>query len=537
MDYKTELIDYRQTGYFSKIVTDLISGAAPLKNYYQHSLSNEGFLQAITERKIFSTNRKLLVEQLQLQYADLKTTDKVKRNIESLNDPNTFTICTAHQPNLFTGHLYFIYKILHTIKLADTLNRELTGNHFVPIFYMGSEDADLAELNHIYIEGDKYEWKTKQAGAVGRMVIDDELTGIIEDISRRFSVLPFGNEITEKLKHCYQKGVSIEQATFSFVNELFSEYGLIILLPDNSILKKSMLTVFADDIFSNTSSDIVNTTSGKLSKLYKVQAHPREINLFYLKDDIRNRIIKKGNTFIVQDTAIQFSEPQLRKELNDFPERFSPNVILRGLYQEMILPNIAFVGGGGELAYWLELKDLFQHYHVPFPVLVLRNSFMLADKKANALINKLGVTFPSIFKEEAILINELVKRETTNRLELGKEKKQLINQYEKIKTTALLVDSTLSQHVDALLAKVLKNIEALEKKMVKAERSKFDAQQRQLHGLKKQLFPHSELQERVENFMTWYATYGAEFIKILYNISLTTEQQFCILTEVENKKN
>ncbi len=409
-------ISYSQTGYFSKIVTDYLSQNNFLKNFYQHSTDLEGIKKAILERKNFNTNRKLLVQELEDQYIFSEISDKVKVNITALLDENTFTVCTAHQPNIFTGHLYFIYKIIHTIKLADSLNNQMPENHFVPVFYMGSEDADLEELGHIFINGEKHEWNTKQTGAVGRMIVDDDLIKIIENIKGQILVEPFGKDIIELIEKSYVKGRTIQEACFYFVNKLFGEYGLIVLLPDNTNLKNEMLHIFEDDIFNNTASEIVNNTSEKLAENYKVQAHPREINLFYLKDNIRERIIKTGIGFSVHNSVIKFNEDELRQELKDYPERFSPNVILRAMYQEIILPNIAFVGGGGELAYWLELKDIFQHYKIPYPVLILRNSFLIAEQKINSLINKLSLGVEDFFYKEEEIITEIVKNKSSHEL-------------------------------------------------------------------------------------------------------------------------
>ncbi len=227
----------------------------------------------------------------------LKTVDLVKANIEALSDENTFAICTAHQPNIFTGHLYFIYKILHTIKLADSLKKELPEYNFVPVFFMGSEDADVEELNHIELEGEKYVWETKQKGAFGRMKVDDALLKLIDKISGRLSVENHGSYLIDLLKKCYTKNASIEEATFLFVHELFKEFGLLILLPDNPAFKREMISIFEDDIFNHTSSGIVSQSSEKLAENYKAQAYPREINLFYLKDNLRNRIVPVDRSF------------------------------------------------------------------------------------------------------------------------------------------------------------------------------------------------------------------------------------------------
>lgn len=508
-----------------------INEAPELKDFYAHPVNLEGIKLAIEQRKKYPTDRKLLADQFTIQYKDFENCNLIKSNINALLDENTFTICTAHQPNIFTGHLYFVYKILHTIKLADSLKKELPEYNFVPVFFIGSEDADLEELNHVIIDGEKYQWETKQTGAVGRMKIDDTLIKLIEEIAGRLSVEKFGKPLTNLLKKCFVKNTTIEEATFLFVHNLFKEYGLLVLLPDSAALKSEMIPIFEDDIFKHTSSKIVEQTSEKLSVHYMAQAYPREINLFYLKDNLRNRIVEINDHFAVHDTSIVFTKEEIKNELKEHPERFSPNVILRGLYQEVILPNVAWIGGGGELAYWLQLKGLFKNYSVPYPVLVVRNSFLIIEKKYQKLLQKLNLNSPDLFKGKEVLLNEIVKKESKFVLNLSKEKKEFENIYFQIKDLVKSVDSTLERHTEALEKRHIKSLSALEKKMFRAEKRKFTDQKNQLNNIFSSLFPNDSLQERTENFMIFYSKWGDDFFKILYNASLNLEQEFCIVTE------
>ncbi|MHA4811286.1 bacillithiol biosynthesis cysteine-adding enzyme BshC [Flavitalea flava] len=530
MDWIPTHLSYRHTGYFSRIITDYLDREPSLSPFYAHPVSLEGLRSAIEERRQSSVNRKALVTVLKEQYKMVESSSSVQVHIDSLLEESTFTVCTAHQPAIFTGSLYFIYKILHTIRLAESLSAEFPPFKFVPVFYMGSEDADLEELGKIYLDGEKLVWDTKQTGAVGRMK-PKGLEKILDRIEGEFSVLPYGNELIGLLKESYLGSPDIQTATFRLLNRLFADYGLIVLIADSPTLKREMIPVFEDDLFSQKPSELVAQTIGELSKQYKVQANPRPINLFYLKDDLRGRIERIGNEFKIHDSELSFDEAQIREELKNFPERFSPNVILRGLYQEKILPNIAFIGGGGETAYWMELKNLFAWYKVPFPVLVLRNSFLLVEKTWEDKLERIGLIPSDLFKPEEVLMNELVKRDSQQQLGLKEEITQAEDFYEKLKGIAGSVDPTLAQHVDALKAKALEPLRALEKKLLKAEKRKFGDHQRHIHQLKAALFPLSGLQERIDNFMPWYASRGKGFIKDLYRHSLTLEQEFVILAE------
>jgi bacillithiol biosynthesis cysteine-adding enzyme BshC len=513
------------------MVADYISAAPRLQPFYSHPVSLDGINASIEQRKLFSTDRALLVDILNEQYETTPLTEKQQNYIHQLSSNNTFTICTAHQPNIFTGPLYFIYKILHAVKLAEELQAAMPENNFVPVYYMGSEDADLDELGHFFINGEKYEWATQQTGAVGRMKVDKALVQLIETVSGQLLVLPFGAEITGLMKDCYQPGATIEQATFKLVNALFAEYGVLILLPDSAAVKRRFAPVIEKELMEGFSHPAVQLTVSRFPEEYKAQASGRAINLFYLLNDKRERIEQAGEDFLVVNTELKFTKEAILEELQEHPERFSPNVILRPVLQETILPDIAFIGGGGEIAYWLELKKVFDTVQVPYPMLIVRNSFMLVSKALQASTKKLQLEYADLFATELQLVNHLVKRDSTIQLSLEKEKENMITLYDQIKKIAGGIDASLLTHTGALETQAVKKLTALEKKMFRAQKRKFEAQQRQLEKLKKELFPNNSLQERVGNLMPFYASHGKDFIKMIYSHSKGLRQEFGVILE------
>jgi bacillithiol biosynthesis cysteine-adding enzyme BshC len=533
MNFHSTRIPYRQTGSFSSLVLDYIDQDASLRNFYTKPPSLQGIRDAIEARSSFNTSREALVKVLTAQYENVSTGKKLRSNLESFRSAKTFTITTAHQNNLFSGPLYVIYKILHAIRLAEHCKTSLPEYDFVPVFYMGSEDADLAELDHIYLGDQKIQWNTRQKGAVGRMKVDRELVALISRVEGQVNVLPFGKEITELLRDSYKEGITVQESTFRFLHQLFGEMGLVVLIADEGRLKKQMIPVFREELFQQSSSEFVESSLKELRDLkYKVQVSPREINLFYLEDGSRQRIERNGDIWKVVNTGKKFSADELNLELEAHPERFSPNVILRGLYQETILPNLAFIGGGGELAYWLELRTTFEHFGVPFPVLVLRNSYLILEKKWKEKIAKLGFQPEDFFQPAEELLTKHIRELRGEELKLNGSITEIEQLYDTFKKQASAVDPTLERHVDSLRSQALEKIMNLEKKMVRAEKRKFMDQQRQIQAVRNALFPGNGLQERRENIIYYYAKWGKGFLEALFAQALALEQEFSILEEI-----
>lgn len=530
MDCKTLNLSYAETGFFSKLALEYLSKDERLTPFYHAFPSAAAIADAITQRKKVATNRELLVRALKQQYGSVPVSDKVAANLALLEKETTFTTVTAHQPNIFTGPFYFIYKILHAIRLAEQSKALYPEYDFVPVYYMGSEDADLDELGHLFIDGQKMVWHTDQTGAIGRMKVDKALLELLDGIEAQVGVWPYGREIGAALRTYYKSGSTIQEATFGLVHFLFASYGLVVVIPDNRELKSVAAGLFKDELMNSRSAALAEATAAQLTAAgYKVQAHSREINLFYLTDDGRRRIERSGSRWQVVDTPYSFSEDEIMREVDEYPERFSPNVILRPVFQEMILPNLLFVGGGGELAYWIQLKKIFEQYEIPYPLLVLRNSFLLINRKQAALVQKLGYRPAQLFQPLHDLKNDWIKAHSQKKLDVQDALNELHRLYDTLSTQAAPVDATLLRHIAALKQQAGKRIDDLGKKMLRAEKRNHQDAMNQTTRLIEELFPLNNLQERIENFIPFYARYGHRLIDVLYKNSLGLEQEFVVL--------
>lgn len=523
-------LPYSDTRHFSHLVTDYLAGTPELRPFYNYNPDKSGLLNAAAERSKYPVDRELLVKVLTQQYEGLPQHEAVIKNIELLRQENTFTVCTAHQPNLLTGYLYFVYKIVHAIKLAEELTQLQPDKNFVPVYYIGSEDNDLEELGTFRYAGKKFVWDGGgQTGAVGRMGTKT-LKPVLDELFKLLG--PPGDNceaLKELLTQAYLHQPSIAKATRYLANELFGRFGLVVLDPDEAGFKRAIIHVLQDDLLNENAYSIVTSQAAKLSEHYKVQANPRPINLFYLKDDIRERIERNGDQWEVLNTVISWNEEELLAELHAHPERFSPNVILRGILQESILPDVAFIGGGAEVAYWLQLKPLFEHYKVFYPAIVLRQSVMWVNELQSKQLQALGIGLTEIFKAEDALIKGYIARNSSDDWHTDKEDEQIEKVILSLKQKATAIDPTLNKSSEAVLTKIRYQLEVLEKKMLRAEKRKMQIQLDRIARIKASLFPSGGLQERVENFLSYFPEYGHGYFDILKEAIDPLRAQFLIV--------
>ena len=491
MQTKTYPLD--QIKGFGKLLKNYLAGDQALKPLYGQTPNIASFQAQINSKK--SVNRSLLVQVLEDQYQGLSNIP----NLKSLEDPNTFTVTTGHQLNLFTGPLYVIFKIISTINLARQLKKAYPDYNFVPVYWMASEDHDWDEINHFHLFGKKIQWNTDQKGPVGRFDISG-LTSIWAELPSNIPVF----------KESYMGAKNLSDAVRSYMHTLFGQEGLVCLDADDARLKRSFIPMMKADILENKHLSCVNTSNETLTNLgYSPQIYAREINFFYMLDGVRERIEKQGDDYKVLNQAIRFNESELNNEIDAHPEHFSPNVALRPLYQETILPNLAYLGGAAEVAYWFQLKGIFDLHHIPFPILLPRNFGVIIPPLEAARLEKLEISIPDIFQDERSLKQQFVDKHTKHALDLGNEQERLSTLMSKIAQKAQAIDETLEASVLAEETRWQKGLERLSKKMRKAEERNQAVGLGQIQALKDKLFPEGNWQERHTNFLEFLLNYPA----------------------------
>lgn len=511
-------IDLNFTKHLPKITLDYLNNGASIKNFFNRSNSIENYFDQIDEKKNNYDNsyRKPLCDVLKSSYHNVKENSFQINAIKRIANENTFTITTGHQLNLFTGPLYFFYKIIDTINICKKLASKYPQYNFIPVYWMASEDHDYKEIKFFNSNNTLFDWNISTKGAVGNLETQS-LAKVFDELVNCFGTENINSKnLIDLFNTSYIKNKKLSDATFNLVHNLFGKHGLLIINPDNSKLKKILSKEIIDEIINENCFKNVSITNKNLKKIgFNPQVNPRQINLFYLKKNKRSRIYKENSIYKVFETNISFTKSQIIDEVNNYPERFSPNVLFRPFFQEKILPNLGYVGGGSEIAYWLQLNSFFDEKNITFPILIVRNSVLLMSKKNIKKCEKLDLNVSDLFKKTDNLIKYHISKKTDYSKDFTKLKKVISLNFIKLYKVAHKTDKSFMGALKAQEAKQLKGLMHLEKRFIKAQKIKHKDEVERIKALKDVLFPNNSLQEREINFSEFYKDYGEDFINIL----------------------
>ncbi len=492
----------QELGMLNPLITDYLMGKSGIERLYTHKPEMACIQAAIDAKQSFS-NREVLVDALYNQYSDFDLSAQTQQNIEALKKENTYSVCAAHQLCLFTGPSYFIFKILSAIKLSQELKAQFPQYNFVPVYWMGSEDHDFEEISKAVLYGKPITWENDEKGAVGR----HSLKGInlsIDKLSDLIASLDHGEKFIGDLKQFFSGDGSYGKAFQAWILDLFKSYGLLVVDQDDAQLKRLIQPIIKAELLDGVVQKNLKSNEAFLDRTYHVQANSRDLNLFYLKDQIRARIERNGNDFVVVNTSLIFTEKEMLSELKEYPERFSPNVFLRPIYQETILPNVAFIGGPGEIAYWLQLKNVFDFFKVSQPLILLRDMAVMMNSSHLQKIKDWKIEISDLFTHYDQIAKNFIAKESQNELSLVSETESIQTIFSLIKSKAVKIDKNMERSVDAEKQKVLNSLSNIESKLIRAEKRNFEQQLNQLENIQNKLLPNKILQERSDNFIPIY---------------------------------
>lgn len=481
--------------------------------------------RTLARKRNRSTLQRVLTDQNKEYLCGVKTL----ANIDLLGNENTLAIVTGQQVGILTGPLYTIYKAITAIKLAEFLALEHPSYNFVPVFWIESEDHDFAEINHATVLNHSHEIATieyllggkpleKNPGSVGAIPIDESIEPFFEQLGAQLQETEFKKPLLEMLRAHYRVGTSLGRAFAGLMSVYFGDTGLVFIDPSNPEFKKLAKPLFAAELSSiSKTSQLVIEQSAELEERYHAQIKAKPVNLFMQHKGGRYLIEPREHDFSLKGTRQYFSKEELQHIVEETPELLSPNVVLRPLYQDLLLPTLAYVGGPSEVAYFAQLKPVYERFEIPMPVIYPRASVTIVEERVNGILEKFQVEAEEMFSSLDPVLMRIAEQVSEVKVESVFD--ELMLRFREAVTEARFgiqqIDPTLSGAVDGLLSKTETNIAVLKDKTQKAQQRRQEISLRQIHKASTLLFPRENFQERVFSTTYFLNKYGPDFIQWL----------------------
>jgi len=510
--------EFGDTDFNSRIVLDYLQQNPKLSDFCDGWPQLESFSRRIAARDFTPEKRRILAAELEKQYDAVPMSKAVSDHISALRNEGVYTLTTGQQLGLMGGPQYTCFKIIHTLSLAAFLQQKFPFSRFVPVFWLQSEDHDIEEINQYYLFGKKYRSEVSSRGISGELSAT-AWQKIWEEINAKLKNEPHWPDLSRS----YLEAIACKdwsEAWRRLLNAIFGKYGLVILDPRRAALKALFSHIICREFENNSVYNCVSDTNKKLLHLgYEPQAYVRPINFFGLYNGQRYRLEENGDHYRQIGTDISYSRTEILQKAKEEPAFFSPNVLMRPLYQESILPNLAYIGGAAEIAYWLQLKGAFDHYSLPFPAIIPRFSALFITRSQYKKMEKLGLHTDDLFHSAAEWEKQYLQRKTGEEFSLDREKKEVADILDKIKQKSAHITTGLQSSIEMEKVRLLQGIAALEAKLIKEEKRKHETTLLQLSHLKENLFPSAHWPERRDSLTDLWIAYGPLWIDELLKVN------------------
>lgn len=536
-----EWLDYRQippaAGGYSELFYDYIDRFDAVQQFFPGNFREHASFESVM--KVLDRNRHdraTLVGVLKEQNTALGAPARTLENIDLLARPTTYAVVTGQQVGLFGGPLYTVYKTITAIRLAEKLKLRYPRKDFVPVFWIEGEDHDFAEMNNAgvldqenalvrvsYLPGGVM--PEKNVGAVGELVMDDTIVASFASLEAALGTTEFTAQLLPALRECYAQGRTFNQAFGAWMNRTFAGLGLIFVSPNDARLKKILSPLFVKELEEYPAiSQMVITRSAELEQRYHAQVKTKSINLFLFHKGGRYLIEPREADFSLKGTRAFFSKDELLAIARDTPALLSPNVILRPLCQDMLLPTVSYVAGPSEIAYHAQIQPVYQALDVPQPVIYPRASISVVQGNLVRAMEKYGLDLSEFLGDVSRVTAKVVEQISDIKLDnlFANVSKNVHEALNELKFGLNEVDPTLLGALENVASKIDVNVGVLKEKSIAAHKRRNQTAVRQIEKAAAGLLPGGMLQERELCAAYYMNKYGPDFAKwLMEHIDIT----------------
>ena len=516
---------------FSSLFLDYIRDYSSVAQYYSGNFRDDADWRRCLERVSARTiDRSTITQILSTQNRNFHCGVRTLANIDALLNDNTVAIVTGQQVGLFTGPLYTIYKTLTVLKLVEKLGAKFPDYHFVPVFWLEGEDHDYEEVNSIQFVNStndiaqlKYELKGKDPGknmgAVGTLAFDENIEQLFTSLESSLMQTEFKPKVLNLFKTAYQKGMTFNKAFVHLMNDLLDDSGLIFLDPNDPDVKKLLIPVFKKDLEETPKlCKLVIDQSAELEKTYHAQIKPKTLNVFLFHEGGRYLLEPKDDGYSLKGTRKTLPKEYIADVLANSPHLLSPNVVLRPLCQDTLLPTAAYVGGPSEIAYFAQLKPLYEEFGIPEPIIYPRASISIVEEKVEKVMTRFHIELSDLLRD-----TELIKQRIAEEISDVKVEEMFTNTLLAIENSMgsmnegiQTIDPTLLGALENAKSKMKSALDVLKEKSIAGQKRRHEVSLRQIDKAALYVYPNGNFQERTINVVYFLNKYGLEFVKWLY---------------------
>lgn len=518
----------------SKLFLDYLYDFSKVEKFYAGDLKNTDSIRSLLAKAGSKSipDRAVLADTLTRQNQFFGNTEKSLQNIELLKQRNAVAVVTGQQMGIFGGPLYTIYKAMGTVKLCESFQQQFSDYHFVPVFWMELEDHDFNEIRSINLFSVDNEIRSiayngadpenKSRSPINSIMLNEDIQRVLLEVKTTLNPTDFSGDLLAKLESTYQSGKSISDTFGRWMAELLGKYGLVLMDPSDIEFKKMTAPVFKKELENSAAIHDLLLTQNKLLKAggYGVQVENEPTNLF-LRDEsgTKHPLNKNGlNKFKIRAEDASAHKDNLLKLLDNEPGRFIPNVILRPIVQDHLLPTFAYVGGPSEIAYFAQFKTIYEFFGITEPLIVPRPFITILEKKIKKVADKYGIGVADLFKKKSRIVEEAAGKDAQAPVsgQLDALSAQIRDQFSSLEKNLMSVDNSLKGASETALDKIEKAIKVLKEKTSDAEKRRNELTHSQLTKAVRHLLPNDQFQEREIHALYYLNKYGPEFLDILH---------------------